>query len=218
MRLGDHGRQQPLGHVAVQQAVAVLAEGGRVPHRRVHRQTDEPAEQQGCSRSVPSAAARTAPSRTLAAARPAAASRAQCQAGRRGHSRSNSGDSTSSASSTTARISRSGWSTGSRALQRTQPNNDPVCSSDPRIAPLRRLRRTNHVTRAPGQSFQQPARASQLHPKPPIRWPPRTTPAREPKLHHTRGRYTPKSTNRPRDRGNLNLTRSATDRPRRRWC
>lgn len=45
-RLRDYSRQQSLGHVAVQQAVAVLAEHACIPHRTVSRQADEPAEQQ----------------------------------------------------------------------------------------------------------------------------------------------------------------------------
>ena len=43
-RLRDDRGQQALGNVAIQQAIPVLAEGGRIPHRRTHRQSDEPAD------------------------------------------------------------------------------------------------------------------------------------------------------------------------------
>jgi hypothetical protein len=33
--------------------------------------------------------------------------------------------------------------------------------------------------------------ASQLHPRPPVRWPPRPTPSRAPNFHHLRRRYRP---------------------------
>ena len=45
LRIGQDRRQEPAGDVAFQQPIAVLGEHRHVPHRRVHRQPDEPAEQ-----------------------------------------------------------------------------------------------------------------------------------------------------------------------------
>ena len=45
-RLGDDRGQEAARHVAFQEAVALLAECRGVPARRVHRQPNEPAEQQ----------------------------------------------------------------------------------------------------------------------------------------------------------------------------
>jgi hypothetical protein len=45
LRIDQHGRQEVAGDIAIQQAIAVFGEHRYVPHRRVHRQPDEPAEQ-----------------------------------------------------------------------------------------------------------------------------------------------------------------------------
>jgi hypothetical protein len=46
MRLLDHRQQQPFGHFATQQALAVLGEHCHIPDRIVHVEPHEPAEQQ----------------------------------------------------------------------------------------------------------------------------------------------------------------------------
>ena len=43
---GRHKRAPVGGDIAIEQPIPVLAEYGRIPHRIIHRQTDEPAEQQ----------------------------------------------------------------------------------------------------------------------------------------------------------------------------